>query len=57
MQMRLEAEHRGRPQSKPEPLGKADPSQHLPMHSETPLEADATADWLAHIAAGRITVR
>ena len=55
MQMRLEAERRGK--SRPEPLGKADPSQHPPMHSETPLEVDATIDWLAHIAAGRIEVR
>ena len=55
MMMRLEAERRGKP--KPEPLGKADPSQHPPMHSQTPLEEDAAVDWLAHVAAGRIQVR
>ena len=53
--MRREAEGRGRAQ--PRPLSPADPSRR-PLQGRDP-EPDlaATAEWLAHITAGRITVR
>ena len=56
MQMRLEAERRKNPPP-PHVSGKVDPADRPQLASETPLEVDATVDWLAHIAAGRIEVR
>jgi hypothetical protein len=55
--IRREAEDRRRPQRKPQPPGEADPAARPALYSENPLEAEATADWLAHIAAGRIAVK
>jgi hypothetical protein len=55
-QMRLEAEPRANPR-KETPLGKPDPARRPIIESETGREIDATTDWLAHVAAGRITVR
>ena len=57
MQMRREAEQRGKPQPKPRPTGPVDPSQLPQLASETGAELDATIDWLAHLAAGRIEVK
>lgn len=54
-QMRREAEPPAR--RKPAPPGKIDPAARQPLHSDTGAELDATIDWLAHIAAGRIVVR
>lgn len=55
MQMRLAAERRARP--KRTTHGEIDAAARPPLHSETGAELDATIDWLAHIAAGRIEVR
>ena len=43
----------------PQPLGPADPARCPPRASEDEGDAaiEAAADWLAHIAAGRISVR
>lgn len=57
MMMRREAERRANPQPKPRPPGKIDPADRPQLTSETPRELDATIDWLAHIAAGRIEVK
>jgi len=56
-QMRREAEH-GPPKVSP-PLGPVDPAKRPPL-ADDEYDADnqwATAEWLAHIAAGRIDVR
>jgi hypothetical protein len=52
MQMRREAEQRGMPKSRP--LTPCDPSKRplLGRHAEP--DPAATAEWLAHIVAGRI---
>jgi len=57
-QMRREAE-RAAGVKPPKPLGPADPARLPPQASEDEGDAaiDAAADWLAHIAAGRIEVR
>ncbi len=57
-QMRREAE-RAAGVKPPAPLGPADPARRPPQASEAEEDAaiDAAADWLAHIAAGRIEVR
>jgi len=55
--MRREAEH-GPPKVSP-PLGPVDPAKRPPL-ADDEYDADnqwATAEWLAHIAAGRIDVR
>ena len=57
MQMRLEAERRANPQPKRQPPGEIDPSKRPTLHSESGDQTDATIDWLAHLAAGRIQVR
>jgi hypothetical protein len=57
MQMRREAEQRRNPQPKPRPPGDIDPASRPPQAFETPREVEATMDWLAHIAAGRIQIR
>jgi len=56
-QMRREAEHGPRKPSPP--LGPADPEKRPPLASDgnAIAEQEATADWVAHIAAGRIQVR
>jgi hypothetical protein len=56
LQMRREAERRGKPQPRVE-LGEPDPANRPQLAAETPLETHAVNDWLAHIAAGRISVR
>lgn len=58
MQMRLEAERRERP-TKPLPVGQFNPAARTLRASEAESDAalDAAADWLAHLAAGRIEVR
>jgi hypothetical protein len=56
MQMRLEAERRANPPPS-RPLGEADPSKRPLQQSDGDAEQDATAEWLAHIEAGRIQVR
>jgi hypothetical protein len=53
-QMRRERE--GRRPSSPPP-GPVDPARRPPLHRDTADQIAATADWLAHIAAGRIQVR
>jgi hypothetical protein len=57
MRMRLEAERRANPQPKRQPSGDVDPSKRPTLHSESGDKIDATIDWLAHLAAGRIPVR
>ena len=57
MQMRRQAGQGASASATPRPPGEVDPAKRPPLHSETPLEAEATSDWLAHIAAGRIEVR
>ncbi|HEX6604205.1 MAG TPA: hypothetical protein VF027_04915 [Sphingomicrobium sp.] len=57
MQMRRQAGPGASARPAPRPPGEIDPANRPQLHSETPLEADATHDWLAHIAAGRIEVR
>ncbi len=57
MQMRLEAERRANPQPPKRAAGKINSANRPAQHSEAPAEVDATSDWLAHIAAGRIQVR
>ena len=54
--MRREAEQRAHP-TRTKPLGTPDPAKRPPLYAETGREVDATIDWLAHIAAGRIAVR
>lgn len=39
------------------PLPPPDQSRRPPLAAETGAELDATAEWLAHLAAGRIEVR
>jgi hypothetical protein len=56
MQMRREAEQGATPPSAPTPRP-VDPASLPPLHSDNPDELRATADWLAHIAAGRIQVK
>jgi hypothetical protein len=57
MQMRREAERRGKPAPRTPQPGPVDAS-HLPhLASETGAELDAAIDWLAHLAAGRIEVK
>lgn len=56
MQMRREAEERANPRPPFEP-GPVDPARRPPLAFETPAETNATRDWLAHIAAGRIQIR
>jgi hypothetical protein len=56
-QMRLEAQRRAHPQPKRQPPGKVNPAKYPPLATETGREVDATVDWLAHLAAGRIVVR
>ena len=52
MQMRRERERPARPPGPPP--GKVDPAHRPTLHCETGAEIDATIDWLAHVAAGRI---
>jgi hypothetical protein len=56
-QMRREAEQRGKPAKREIKPGPVDPAAYPPLAPETPREVEATADWLSHIAAGRIPVR
>lgn len=52
------AQMRTRSHERPVPeIGKPDPANFPPLAAETPRETDATSDWLAHVAAGRIQVR
>ena len=53
--MRREAEERGK--RPPPPLAPPDPSRRPPQGREPDPSIEATADWLAHIEAGRIDVR
>lgn len=55
MQMRLEAERPVRRETRS--AGKIDPAARPLLHSDSGDEIDATIDWLAHLAAGRIQVR
>jgi hypothetical protein len=55
--MRRETEQRGKPARREIKPGPVDPAAYPPLAPETPREVEATADWLAHIAAGRISVR
>jgi hypothetical protein len=57
LQMRREAEQRGQPVKRARKPGPVDPTAYPQLAAETPREQDATADWLAHIAAGRVAVR
>jgi hypothetical protein len=57
MQMRREAEERRNPQPTPKPLGDANSAKRPRQAYETPREVEATMDWLAHVAAGRIQLR
>ena len=57
MRMRIEAERRANPQPRRQPRGEIDPSRRPTLHSDSGDEIDATIDWLAHVAAGRIEVR
>ena len=38
-------------------LSPVDPARRPPLYSDSDDAAEAASDWLAHIAAGRITVR
>lgn len=57
-QMRREAERAGQPRRRA-PAGPVDPAKYPPLHSDGNRddEIDATREWLAHIAAGRIEVK
>ena len=56
MQMRREAEQRGKPEARP--LGPPDPSKRpMLLPADSGREVDATIEWLAHLAAGRIAIR
>jgi hypothetical protein len=54
--MRREAEQRGKPAKHEIKPGPVDPADYPQLAPEAPREVEATADWLAHIAAGRIAV-
>ncbi len=56
-QMRREAEQRGKPARRAVKPGPVDPAAYPPLAAETPGEHEAAADWLAHIAAGRLQIR
>jgi hypothetical protein len=55
-QMRREAEQRGKPAKREIKPGPVDSAAYPQLASETPREVEATAAWMAHIAAGRIAV-
>ena len=55
LQVRCEAERRGRPPAPP--LPEPDRSKRPSLAPEPPQDFDATLDWLAHLAAGRIITR
>lgn len=57
MQMRRQAEQCRNPAPKAPPPGPVDPAQFPQLAAETGAEVDATIDWLAHLAAGRIEVK
>jgi hypothetical protein len=57
MRMRIEAERRAGPQPRRQPPGEINPSKRPTLHSDSGDEIDATIEWLAHLAAGRIEVR
>jgi hypothetical protein len=57
LQMRREAEQRSKPAKREIKPGPVDSAAYPQLASETPREVEATADWLAHVAAGRISVR
>ena len=57
MQMRREAEHGPRKPSPPPGSGDAEKRPPLASDGNDIAEQEGTADWLAHIAAGRIDVR
>jgi hypothetical protein len=56
MRMRIEAEQ-GCVRRLAAPTGEVDPAQRPVLHSDSPDELDATLDWLAHLDAGRISIR
>jgi hypothetical protein len=55
-QMQREAEQCRNP-APAKPAGKADPSKYPSLRSDTGAEIDATIEWLAHIAGGRIQAK
>ena len=58
MKMRREAEQHRNPEPPAPPPGEPDPAARPLLAAETDAEdeADAAADWLAHLEAGRIAV-
>lgn len=58
MQMRLEYQRSLNPRPKREPPPRpVDPAKRPVLHSDTGVQVDPAAEWLAHLAAGRIEVK